>query len=56
MCPGYKLGLAQIAYAVVRITQSFQIIENRDSVNEYMDENKIVTVSKNGTKVALFSA
>ena len=56
LCPGYNLGLAQIAYAVVRITQSFQRIENRDAVDEYVDENKIVTVSKNGTKVALFPA
>ena len=56
LCPGYQLGLAQIAYAVVRITQSFHRIENRDAVDEYVDENKIVTVSKNGTKVALFSA
>lgn len=53
-CPGYELGMAQTAYAIVRILQVFKGIENRDPVDEFVDENRIVTVSKNGTKVALF--
>ena len=53
VCPGQQLGIADVSYAVVRILQTFQSIENRDPVHEFVENYKITTESKNGAKVSL---
>ena len=55
-CPGQRLGMAQAAYTVVKILRTFRKIENRDPVMEYTELQKIASVSRNGTKVALVPA
>ena len=54
LCPAYELGLAQVAYVIVKVLRYFKGIENYDPVARYVEENKIVSVSKNGTLVSLF--
>ena len=53
VCPGQQLGIAEVSYAIVRILQTFQGIENRDPVDEFVENYKITTESKNGAKVCL---
>ena len=53
VCPGQHLGVAETSYAIVRILQTFQGIENRDPVDEFVENYKITTESKNGAKVCL---
>lgn len=52
-CPGQRIGITQVAYTVVRILRLFKGIENRDPVMDFEELQKIASVSKNGTKVAL---
>lgn len=56
ICPGQQLGLTQTAYIVARILQAFKGIENRDPVERFEDLYRVVTVTKNGAKVALTAA
>ena len=53
LCVGQQLGLAESGYAVAKIVQRFQAIENADPVLEFVEEWKITTDSKNGAKVRL---
>ena len=53
VCPGQQLGIAEVSYAIVRILQTFQGIENRDPVSGFVESYKITTESKNGAKVSL---
>ncbi|KAK3173828.1 hypothetical protein OEA41_007160 [Lepraria neglecta] len=55
-CPGQRIGIAQAAYTVVRILRTFKGIENRDPVMKFEELQKIASVSRNGTKVALVPA
>ena len=55
-CPGQQLALAQVSYAVVKISQTFRGIENRDPVVEFVERYKITTESQNGAKVSLIPA
>ncbi|KAF2233437.1 cytochrome P450 [Viridothelium virens] len=55
VCPGQNLALTEISYALVRIVEAFERIENRDPVMEFVEVYKITTDSGNGAKVALFS-
>ena len=55
LCVGQQLGLAESGYAVAKIVQRFQRIENADPVLEFVEEWKITTDSKNGAKVRLFT-
>lgn len=56
VCPGQQLGMAEVSYAIVRILQTFQGIENRDPVDEFVEDYKITTESKNGAKVCFTPA
>lgn len=56
ICPGQQLVLTETAYTVVRILQEFVSIENRDPVLDFVEQFQIITVSKNGAKVALLPA
>ena len=51
VCPGQQLALTEVAYAIVKILQSFPVIENRDPVLEFVEVYKITTTSRNGAKV-----
>ncbi|KAL9083351.1 MAG: hypothetical protein Q9165_008551 [Trypethelium subeluteriae] len=55
VCPGQNLALTEISYALVRIVEAFEKIENRDPVTEFIEVYKITTDSGNGAKVALFA-
>lgn len=52
VCPGQNLALTEVAYSLVKITQAFRAIENRDPVVEFVEVYKLTTDSKNGAKVA----
>ena len=52
-CPGSELGLIQIGMTMVRLAQKYQILENHDPVEEFIDRWRVTTVSKNGAKVGL---
>ena len=56
VCPGQQLGMAQVAYTIVRIMQTFESMENRDPVDEFAENYKVTTESKNGAKVCLTPA
>lgn len=51
VCPGQQLALTEVAYAIVKIVQSFPVIENRDPVREFMEIYEMTTTSRNGAKV-----
>lgn len=56
VCPGQQLALTEVAYTIVKILQSFPVIENRDPVAEFVEVYKITTSSKNGAKVGFPSS
>ena len=56
VCPGQQLGIAEVSYAIVRILQAYQGVENRDPVEKFVENYKITTESKNGAKVSLTPA
>ncbi|KAL8658978.1 MAG: hypothetical protein Q9202_007338 [Teloschistes flavicans] len=56
ICIGMQLGLTEVAYAVGRVVERFQMVECRDPVWEFMEEWKLSTVSRNGAKVRLVQA
>ncbi|KAI4252731.1 MAG: hypothetical protein LQ352_004109 [Teloschistes flavicans] len=56
ICIGMQLGLTEVAYAVGRVVEKFQLVECRDPVWEFMEEWKLSTVSRNGAKVRLVQA
>ena len=56
ICPGQQLALTEIAYAIVRILQTFREIENKDPTWDFVESYKITTESKNGAKVVLIPA
>ena len=54
ICPAQQQVMTQAVYFLVRLVQEFAWIENRDSVQEYVELTKMTTESRNGVKVALF--
>ena len=55
MCPAQNQVLTQLAYLLVRFAQEFRMVENRDTVYEYMETVSMTVESRNGVKVALHS-
>lgn len=53
MCPAQNQVLTQISYLLVRMAQTFQTVENRDSVWEYVEAMKFTVESRNGVKIGL---
>lgn len=51
VCPGQQLALTEIGYTIVKILQSFPVIENRDPVKQFVEVYRITTASRNGAKV-----
>lgn len=54
-CPGPRLALNRVLFIVARLLNTFNRIENQDSVQERVPVYKLVTASQNGAKVALFT-
>jgi hypothetical protein len=52
ICPAQQQVYTHTTYLLVRLTQEFQAIENRDPVLEYVELVKMTTESRNGVKVA----
>ncbi|KAL9011508.1 MAG: hypothetical protein Q9173_003654 [Seirophora scorigena] len=55
VCPGQNLALTEVAYTTVKILQTFEAMENRDPVGEFVEVYKLSTESKNGAKSACAS-
>ena len=56
VCPGREQGLAQIALTMVRIVRDFRQLVNKDPVEEFEDLFRVVTISRNGCRVACVEA
>ena len=53
VCPGQERGWIEVAYTVVKMVTVFKEIRNQDPMEMFEDFHRVVTVSKNGAKVAL---
>ena len=56
VCPAQQMALMQVRFTVAKFVQTFECIENRDPVLEFVEQYRISAASKNGCKVALMSA
>ena len=56
ICPAQHRVLTQAAYVLVRLVQTFERVENRDPVQEYIPSTGMLTESRNGVQIALFPA
>ncbi|KAF5879689.1 putative cytochrome p450 alkane hydroxylase protein [Botrytis fragariae] len=52
ICPAQQQAMAQAAYVLVRLTQKFGVIENRDPDLEFLQLIKMGVESMNGAKIA----
>ncbi|KAJ8064446.1 hypothetical protein OCU04_006784 [Sclerotinia nivalis] len=52
ICPAQQQAMTQAAYVLVRLTQMFEIIENRDPEPEFLQLIKMGVESMNGAKIA----
>lgn len=52
VCPAQQMALNECAYILVRLVQEFKEIENRDPVENFMEQHKLQMESRNGVKVA----
>ncbi|KAK3369963.1 putative cytochrome P450 alkane hydroxylase [Podospora didyma] len=55
-CPARYLAEIEIGYTLARMAQLYERIECRDEVSEWVEELRVSTSSRNGTKVALVPA
>ncbi len=53
ICPGQQFALAEAAYVLARVMQTFESIERRDVEVEWAERVALVTKGRNGVKVAL---
>lgn len=53
MCPAQNQVISQLSCLLVRVAQSFQAVENRDSVWKYEENIKMTIESQNGVEIAL---
>ena len=52
ICPAAQQAMTQATYVLVRLTQKFEMIENRDSEWEFLQLIKMGVESMNGAKIA----
>ena len=52
ICPANQQVLTQACYTLVRLVREWRRIDNRDPVQEYVEEKRMTTQSRNGIKVA----
>jgi cytochrome P450 len=55
-CPARNLAEIEIGYTLARMAQIYERIECRDEVTAWVEELRVSTSSKNGTKVGLIAA
>ncbi|KAH8882506.1 cytochrome P450 [Thozetella sp. PMI_491] len=55
-CPARNLAEIEIGYTLARIAQMYKTIECRDEVMDWVEELRVSTSSKNGTKIGLILA
>lgn len=53
VCPGKDITLTENAYVLMRLVREFRVLENRDTVWEFVEQNRLTTESRNGVKVGL---
>lgn len=56
ICPAYQQVYVQSAYVLIRLAQEFERIENRDPVMEYIELDRNLTESRNGSQIGLTAA
>ena len=56
ICPARNLAEIEIGYTLARMAQMYERIECRDDELEWIEELRVSTSSRNGTKVGLFAA
>lgn len=56
ICPAQQQVITQTVYLLVRLAQEFEVLENRDPCQEFVERVRIFTESANGVKVALHEA
>ncbi|TVY93248.1 Cytochrome P450 monooxygenase [Lachnellula willkommii] len=54
-CPARSLAEMEIAYTLARMAEKYERIECRDEVVEWVEELRVSTSSRNGTKVGLIA-
>ena len=52
ICPAQQQVMTYATYLLVRLTQRFEVIGNRDPVREYIDKFNFAFESRNGVKIA----
>ncbi|THV46440.1 hypothetical protein BGAL_0386g00110 [Botrytis galanthina] len=52
ICPAQQQAMTQAAYVLVKLTQKFEVIENRDPELEFLQLIKMGVESMNGAKIA----
>ncbi|CAO2656333.1 Nn.00g051360.m01.CDS01 [Neocucurbitaria sp. VM-36] len=52
-CPGQQLALFWVSYTLVRLAMEFKEVQNKDPVDEYVENLRLNMESSNGVKVAL---
>ena len=52
ICPAQQMVLNQMAYTLARFVTEFESIENKDKVEEFVEEYMFSVQSRNGVKVA----
>jgi cytochrome P450 monooxygenase len=53
ICPAFKLVYTECEYIMVTMVRQFSRLENRDEVNEWVEERRLTFQSRNGAKVGL---
>lgn len=55
-CPAQNMAETEVAYTLARMAQEWKRIECRDDTAEWVEEIRLSTSSRNGTKVGLIPA
>jgi cytochrome P450 monooxygenase len=55
ICPASRLVNTECEYILVTMAREFSKLENRDEVQEWIEERRLIFQSRNGAKVALIA-
>jgi cytochrome P450 len=55
ICPALRLVHTECEYILVTMAREFSKLENRDEVEEWIEDRRLIFQSLNGAKVALVS-
>lgn len=56
ICPAQQMVLNQMGYVLARFAREFEMVENCDPVEEFVEEYMFSVQSRNGVKVRLVPA